>query len=212
MAEIPFKVKFIYQADEEIMQTVFYYLYDGPIDDVGKSQFLAQECATNFHARRAQLANILGNHCYVIACEVTSPVVEGIGPAYFADNFSIVGAIDGIPMTDQVVMLVNVTGQNELDAPVRNTKLISGLMKQNVDCNLLDPTFVDNANAALAVLLPATLNLSNGQLSHVVRNDRGGGVVTYHPVQSINVGGIVGSYGTRRGDITPRRGKLLPTP
>lgn len=212
MAEIPLTLKVLYQADEEILGTSFYYLFDGSIDDVGLSQLLCKDLADNFLARAQQFRDILGNHCYVIAFEARAPVVEGTGPGFYQSIVSGAGSIDGTVMTDQVTMVLNVTGSTELGTPVRNGKLISGLMKEAVNCNVLEQDHVDDVNGSIATFLPATINLSSGLVTHVVRADRGGGVITYHPVEGIALSGVVGSYGTRRGDVTPRRGKIVTPP
>lgn len=212
MAEIPFTVVVKYQADEEILGTRFYYLWDGTIDDQGKSQLLAADLANNFYLRRAQFQSFLGNHCLMIAIEVFAPVVEGIGPAYYQVPVCELCDLDGTALTDQVIAVYTISGQTELDTPVRNSKLISGLTKEIIDCNIVDEDWRDNANSAMNVFLPATINLSNGLVTHVVRADRGGGVFTYHPVLAKAFNGVLGSFGTRRGDITPRKGRLVPAP
>jgi hypothetical protein len=212
MAEIPFTVTIKYQADEEVLSTRFYYLWDGTIDDQGKSQLIAADLAANFYTRRTQFQDVLGNHCLMIAIEVSAPVVEGIGPAYYQVPVVEICNIDGSAMTDQVCAVYTVRGQTELDTPVRNSKLISGLTKEVVNCNVLAEDWIDDSNGIMNTFLPSTINLSNGQVTHVVKADRGAGVYTYHPVTSKAFNGVVGSYGTRRGDVTPKRGKLVVTP
>lgn len=214
MPQIPFRVVCNYQNCEEILSTTFYYLWDEPsLSDVGLSQLICKDLALSFYARRATFALLLPTDARFVSIETHAPVVDGVGPAGYAINVDVPGGRSVTRLTDMICAVVNLSGNNELDEPVRNAKLLSMLGDEDVDCNQVSSTVVQTFSTQLANFLPSNLALSNGNLVHVVRNFRAGiGVITYHPVLSIQCSSVPGSYGTRRGDVTPRKGKIVQTP
>lgn len=211
-------IKISYQHCEEVLATTGIYELDGGVTAISQGTIAVEELAFAVVANIVDLRAIMGANDKVVAVDVTMPadIDTGWGPWGYHRPQRVAGTDANRlnKLTDMIAAQIIWTGQNEVDEKVRNAKFWSCLTPLDVDCMELSGPAIAEITAAFNDLFPVEYAVSAGTFRRVVSNTRAGvpGLVTYHPCTSVAASAVVASVGNRRGDITPRRGKLVTAP
>ena len=211
-------VKLSYQHCEEVLATTGIYELDGGVTSISQGTLAVEELALDMASRITAFRAIMGTADKVIALDVTMPadVDQGWGPWGYHRPQRVYGtdSARAAKLTDMIAAQIVWEGTNELDEKVRNAKFWSCLTPLDIDCMELSEAAITEIGDAFAALFPAQRALSSGTWNRVVSNTRAGvpGLITYHPCTSVIASAVIASVGNRRGDITPRRGKIVATP
>lgn len=209
-------VKISYQHCEEVLATSGLYEFDGGITSITQGTLAAEELALDVATRLGSLQEIMGATDRIIAVDVTIPSDEneGWGPWGYHCPVLIFGTdvARATKLTDMIAAQIIWNGVNELDEQVRNAKFWSCLTPADADCMELQGAAITEIGNAFESLWLEELNLSSGDWIRTVQNTRAAvpGLITYHRCTSVLASAVLASVGNRRGDITPRKGKLVP--
>jgi len=203
MAIIPFELTWMYQANEEILETRFEFIADETIE-ADTSQLICEDLADWAYLQRGSLAAILPTDCIVWGVSARSPNWFGAGPARCDRHCKVAGTYSGVSLTDQITYRIYQTAHNSLAKPIKNSCEMSGLPVSAVDCNLISQDFIDAVTDEIPTLMPLTLALSAANLTLAVRNKIGAADPVWYPAESVYVADMVGSNITRRGNRSQR--------
>ncbi|HUW45534.1 MAG TPA: hypothetical protein VMW50_07030 [Dehalococcoidia bacterium] len=211
MAQRGYSCSFLYQGDEEILETSWWYYEDVDGGEVGAAQRVCNELASIFLLRIGDFANFLGSNGFVMAAQVRSAALNGVGPCFATQNFALGGSNPEPCATDQITMRINWLGTGIDMQPHKNGMIISGIPNDVFDCNTLDETFLTaGVEPALDLLFPETLTTTEGTMIRGVRYQESNLDYVFVPCTEVVVAGVVGSDGTRRGNRSQKRGHLVP--
>jgi hypothetical protein len=215
MGQAIMTVKVDYQHCEEILSTTGLYEVDGGINAIAVGTLICEEAALHFGSLIAgSLAGIIGPNDRIISVDTHIPVDpdQPWGPWHYHRGYNTKGTdqLRTSKLTDMIAAQIVWVGQNELDEPVRNARYWSMLTASDVDCMELVDLAQTEIQTAFNTFWPLAVNLSSGTIRRVVKNLRAGVVTTYHPCTSVQVSKTVATMIQRRGDVTPKRGKIVP--
>ena len=211
-------VKIDYQHCEEILSTTGIYEVDGGITTITQGTLICEELAAAIVDELANLQAIMGATDRIISVDVSIPADENENWGPWGNHFAVglagTDAARATKMTDMVAAQIVWSGINELDEQVRNAKFWSCLTPEDVDCMELSSAAITEIGNAFESVFAETISLSSATMNRVVSNTRAGvpGLVTYHPCTQVIASAVLASVKTRRGDITPRKGKLVAVP
>lgn len=211
-------IRVSYQHCEEILATSGIYEVEGGITTISAGQIIAEELALASKALVGSLKAIMGNRDRLVSIDTFIPVEENSGWGPFGYHAALAEVGTGVARvtkaTDMIAAQLVWGGVNELDEKVRNAKFWSCLTPAEIDCLELDEASITEIQTAFETFFPASHTLSSATLNRVVSNTRAGvpGLVTYHPCTEIVCSATLAIIGNRRGDVTPRRGKIVSVP
>lgn len=202
MPDREFECDLFYRAAEEVLTTSPLYVIDTGVEEdddcVVGCREIADRLRTTFLAAGA---NALAEFAYWMGVRVRTGVYLAKGPAFYSHVLNVDGADDfGPVVSDQITYRVNLRGRTELGDPVNNYLVMSGLPTSAIDCNTLQQAAFDELTDSWRNMLPLQFATTIGLAVLSVRANRGGGVFTLHPVETIAISGVVGSSITRRGN------------
>lgn len=203
MAIIPFQLTWMYQVNEEILETEYEYTADETIE-ADTSQTIVEDLADWAYGKRSDFAAILPTDCKVWGVSAKSPNWFGAGPARCDRHTNLSGTYAGVSLTDQITYRIYQHSHNSLSKPIRNSCEMSGVPVSAIDCNLLVEAFVNAVNAKLPDFMPLSIALSSATVTLAVRNKIGAAEPVWYPAESVNVTDMVGSNITRRGNRSQR--------
>jgi len=199
MAIIPLRLTWMYQANEEILETAYEYFADEVVE-ADTAQLICDDLANWAWGKRTNFAAILATDCKIWGVSASSPNFLGAGPARRTRAMAVPGTATGSSATDQCTFRIFQHAHNGLSKPIRNSCEISGMPTSAIDCALITSAWVAIVNGQLDNIMPLTIGLSSALVTLAVRNELGGGDPVYYPCESRNCGDIVGSNITRRGN------------
>jgi len=209
-------VKISYQHCEEVLATSGLYELDGGITAITQGTLAAEELALEMESRLGNLQAIMGANDRIVGVDVSIPSDEneGWGPWGYHAPVLLFGTdvARATKLTDMIAAQIIWSGINELDEQIRNAKFWSCLTPADVDCMELKSAAITEIGNGFESFWGEELNLSSGDWIRVVQNTRASvpGLVTYHRCTSVLASAVLASVGNRRGDITPRKGKVVP--
>lgn len=203
MATIPFTVSWMYQVNEEILETRYDYIADEVVE-ADLSQAVCRDLAAYMYGKRNEFASILPTDCRVWGVSVRSPLWLNVGPARDDRQMSVPGSYAGLSLTDQITYRIYQYSHDVLNSPIRNSNEMSGVPVSAINCNLLEEAFIDVVNGTLDDWQPMAISLSAANVTLAVRHKPAGTPVDWFTCESRSCANMVGSNLTRRGNRAQR--------
>lgn len=208
---LPLELTWLYQANEEILETSYWYYRDVDIE-ANTAQLLCVDLASWALGKAGNFANIFPTNCKLWGVSARSPIFFNAGPARYDIPLSNLGQVDDYAATDQVTMRVDLIGQNADEEPIKNGLILSGVPLESINCNLISSTQQTLVNNELANFMPFTIALSSGTVTLGIRHAPIGGAVTFYPCTSRSLNSMLGTDITRRGNRPQHQNPRTGTP
>jgi len=206
----PFKITWVYQADEEVLQSSIWYLNTFSNDlDPSDLTNVSSSVITRLVASLDSLAalNIMSH-----AVTVTTPAIDSVGPSRFINAHGVTMNGEGEVISwDRAVANVKLTGENDAEEPVVGGMRLSIIPKTYLNRNQLDSGWVDDLTTALNIIFPQVITDANDDWQRCIKSVRNGADPEYVYPAVLTVSSKVGVNLTRVGNRPQRNtGQTVP--
>ena len=199
----PYKISWVYQADEEVLETSIWYL-DTFSDDLEPAD-LTNVSSGVITRIAGTLYEFVGGATMSHAVKVTTPALDGVGPARFINAHGVALAGDGEDITwDRLVVNVALSGENAAEEPVVGGMRLSCVPAGKANRNQFESNWADDFRVALDTVFPQVITDATNDWQRCVKSVRGDADPEYVYPVAMTVSNKVGVNLTRVGNRPQR--------
>lgn len=200
-----FYISVTYQNDEEVLETGVWYVDFASLDPVNMLDMQTVCVDVYENLEGSNLTDLLPDGWYLFSVTCTTEEQGGHGPArHRYTRPAVLGASGEDPVFDSALMNIRYSG-SLAGEPVSGGQRVSGIGFSQLDCNVIDDTWVEQVKVEWLIGYPAIMTVNGSPWSRAIRHNPALGPETFVAAPDGSISNRVGVRIDRVGNRTARR-------